>query len=98
LDPACKIDKSWKRNASLALIKISFESSSPFQGQPHDKIPVILKYLEKYGNASTAYNDLRPFVERLSTEDRKRLLDLLLKNSVFGNIEEHKDVGFEIYF
>ncbi|TVY80385.1 N-terminal acetyltransferase B complex subunit arm1 [Lachnellula suecica] len=91
LDPACEIDKSWKRNASLALVKISFAVSSPFQGQPHDRIPVLVKYLQKYGNASTAYNDLRPYVEQLSSEDRKQLLELLLKDTVFGKIEEHKD-------
>lgn len=93
LDPACRIDKSWKRNASLAWVKISFESSTPFEGQPHDRIPIIAKYLEKYGNANTAYSDLRPFVEQLSADDRKQLLDLLLKDTIFGKIEELKDVS-----
>jgi len=92
LDPACEIDKSWKRNASLALVKITFVSSSPFQGQPHDRIPVIIKYLQKYGNASTAYNDLRPFVEQLNVEDRKQLLELILKDAIFEETKEDKDV------
>ncbi|TVY35515.1 N-terminal acetyltransferase B complex subunit [Lachnellula subtilissima] len=91
LDPACEIDKSWKRNASLALVKITFVSSSPFQGQPHDRIPVIIKYLQKYGNASTAYNDLRPFVEQLNVEDRKQLLELILKDAIFEETKENKD-------
>ncbi|TVY91417.1 hypothetical protein LAWI1_G001112 [Lachnellula willkommii] len=91
LDPTCEIDKSWKRNASLALVKITFVSSSPFQGQPHDRIPVIIKYLQKYGSASTAYNDLRPFVEQLNVEDRKRLLELILKDAIFEGLKEDKD-------
>ncbi|TVY14865.1 N-terminal acetyltransferase B complex subunit arm1 [Lachnellula arida] len=91
LDPTCEIDKSWKRNASLALVKITFVSSSPFQGQPHDRIPVIIKYLQKYGSASTAYNDLRPFVEQLNVEDRKQLLELILKDAIFEEIKEDKD-------
>jgi N-terminal acetyltransferase B complex non-catalytic subunit len=98
LDLACEIDKSWKRNASLALVKISFESSSPFQGQPHDRIPVITKYLQKYGNATTAYNDIRPFVEQLDIEDRKQLLELLLKDAIFGKIEDDKDVHCHISY
>ncbi|TVY28955.1 Phagocyte signaling-impaired protein [Lachnellula hyalina] len=92
LDPACEIDKSWKRNASLALVKITFVSSSPFQAQPHDRIPVIIKYLQKYGNASTAYNDLRPFVEQLNVEDRKQLLELILKDAIFEETKEDKDI------
>ncbi|TVY35438.1 N-alpha-acetyltransferase 25,NatB auxiliary subunit [Lachnellula occidentalis] len=91
LDPKCEIDKSWKRNASLALVKITFVSSSPFQDQPHDRIPVIIKYLQKYGNASTAYNDLRPFVEQLNVEDRKQLLELILKDAIFEENQEDKD-------
>lgn len=94
LDSACGIDKSWKRNASLAWVKISSENNSPFQGQPHDIIPVIVKYLQQYGNASTAYNDLRPFVEQLNAEYRKHLLDLLLEDSIFGKIEEDKEVSY----
>ncbi|KAK0126361.1 hypothetical protein ONS95_007967 [Cadophora gregata] len=77
LDPACKIDKSWKRNASLALIKFAFESPSPTISSGDINVSyrgsTISKYLQDYGSANTAYNDLRPFVGRLSQDERKQL-------------------------
>ncbi|KAH6709317.1 N-acetyltransferase B complex non catalytic subunit-domain-containing protein [Leptodontidium sp. MPI-SDFR-AT-0119] len=84
LDPVCKIDKSWKRNASLALVKLAFESTSASSISSNDnshsyRVTVVNKYLEEYANASTAYNDLRPFVGNLSQDERKQLLDILDK-------------------
>lgn len=84
LDPASGIDKSWRRNASLAQVKLLFESSITFSSSQADKVSVIIKYLRGYGKASTAYNDLRPFVERMSPDERKHLLEILNNNSVFS--------------
>ncbi|CZS94560.1 uncharacterized protein RAG0_04512 [Rhynchosporium agropyri] len=84
LDPTCKIDKSWKRNASLALVKLAFERSgstsifSKDETLPY-RVTVIITYLNQYANASTAYNDLRPFVGQLSQDERKQLQDILDK-------------------
>jgi N-terminal acetyltransferase B complex non-catalytic subunit len=92
LDPASGIDKSWKRNASLAGVKLLFESSTAFSssqacsatnGQASNKVAAVVRYLQEYGKASTAYNDLRPFVERLSPDERKQLLAILRSKSVF---------------
>ncbi|KAE8452103.1 hypothetical protein EG329_001570 [Mollisiaceae sp. DMI_Dod_QoI] len=71
LDPACKIDKSWKRNACLARVKLTFECSKAFS-QDH---------VTEYGDANTAYNDLRQFVEALEPNERARLLSMLDQNT-----------------
>ncbi len=90
LDPTCGIDKSWKRNASLALVKLAFESSTPFSAPPQEnghlsnRLITLLKYLQEYGNASTAYNDLRSYVRQLSQDERKKFLEALDKNTVFA--------------
>lgn len=55
----------------------SSHGSSTTQDGVSDKNAAILKYLEEYGTASTAYNDLRPFVEQLVPEDRSQLLVIL---------------------
>ena len=81
LDPTCKIDKSWKRNASLALVKLAFEGPDSSPPLDDDEVPyrvsTILRYLQDYGNASTAYNDLRPFVGQLDQDERKQLRAVL---------------------
>lgn len=82
LDPSSGIDKSWKRNASLALVKLNFESVTQFsdqgaEGQLNSRMLAILKYLWEYGNASTAYNDIRQFAERLSQDERTNILEKL---------------------
>lgn len=88
LDSSCEIDKSWKRNASLAWIKISFEAEVGFAQKKDSndhKITIVVKYLQQYGLASTAFSDLRPFVEQLNAEERKKLLGILSSNSIFGD-------------
>lgn len=87
LDPSSEIDKSWKRNASLAWVKISFEVEEVFARKESDnyRVTVVIKYLQQYGTASTAFSDLRPFVEQLSVEERKKLLETLSSNAVFGD-------------
>jgi len=92
LDPESGIDKTWRRNASLAWVKFCFEAATPFsvipgadgKGQVLNHIPIVFKYLLKFGDANTAYKDLRPYVERLDIEERSQLLELLFKSDVFG--------------
>ena len=101
LDPDSGIDKSWRRNASLAWMKVCFEIATPFSGIPDihgkdqvlNRIPIVFKYLQKYGDASTAYEDLRPFVERLDIEERAQLLNLLVSWKIFEDSDEVKDGG-----
>jgi N-terminal acetyltransferase B complex non-catalytic subunit len=79
LDPASGIDKSWRRNASLAWVKLAFEGaveSTAVTGES-TKVDTVAKYLAVYGDAATAYNDLRPFVERLNAKEREVLLGRL---------------------
>jgi N-terminal acetyltransferase B complex non-catalytic subunit len=96
LDPASGIDKSWKRNASLAGVKLLFESSTAFSnsqapsaanGQASSKVAAVVRYLQEYGKASTAYNDLRPFVEHLSSDEHTQLLAALKSNSIFSEAQ-----------
>jgi N-terminal acetyltransferase B complex non-catalytic subunit len=104
LDPSSGIDKSWKRNASLALVKLQFESAtnSPRQGaeaESDSQIFPILQYLNEYGNASTAYNDIRQFAERLGPDERMKILERLDDAAVqvkFNKmaIEEEQNVSF----
>jgi len=54
-------------------------------------VAAIIKYLRGYGKASTAYNDLRPFVERLSYVDRKQLLNKLRNSNIFSELENTGD-------
>jgi len=91
LDPKSGIDKTWRRNASLAWVKFCFEAATPFsvipgpegRGQVLNHIPIVFKYLQKFGDATTAYKDLRPYVERLDLEERSQLLSVLVKTDVF---------------
>ncbi|CZR50694.1 uncharacterized protein PAC_00568 [Phialocephala subalpina] len=91
LDPACKIDKAWKRNASLASVKLTFASSTAFS-QNHSaangevaelppRLSAVVQYLQKYGDANTAYDDLRQYVEALESNERARLLIMLDANT-----------------
>jgi N-terminal acetyltransferase B complex non-catalytic subunit len=98
LDPASGVDKSWRRNASLAWVKLSFERISPFpnsdatsfspESRSHEisanfgRVSIVVKYLQQYGDASTAYNDLRPFVEQLDIQERKQLISTLDKIAI----------------
>lgn len=93
LDPASGIDKSWKRNASLAWVKFCFSTATPFavvpstegKGQILNHVPIIIKYLQKYGDAITVFNDLKPYVERLDNVERSQLLVILNSGKVYGN-------------
>jgi N-terminal acetyltransferase B complex non-catalytic subunit len=58
------------------------------------KVAAIIEYLQGYGKASTAYNDLRPFVERLSPAERKQLLDNLKSIIVFSDAHKTRDVQY----
>lgn len=95
LDPACKIDKSWKRNASLALVKLAFEGcgSSSTDDNLSYRVTVVTRYLQEYANASTAYNDLRPFVAQLSQDERKQLLDVLDQKAASQSVSHPSDLS-----
>jgi N-terminal acetyltransferase B complex non-catalytic subunit len=55
------------------------------------KVESLLVYLEKYGEATTAYNDLRPFAEKLVSKDRILLIRTLTGNPLFGDSEKLRD-------
>src|SRR6266498_4484957 len=82
-------------------MKFCFETATPFsvipdiheKGQVLNRIPIVFKFLQKYGDASTAYEDLRPFVERLDTEERAQLLNLLVSYKIFEDSDEVKGGG-----
>ncbi|KAG9248309.1 N-acetyltransferase B complex non catalytic subunit-domain-containing protein [Calycina marina] len=85
LDPSSGIDKSWRRNASLAKLRFSTGDVSSFvdlaitaQSEVDDTISGILQYLEAYGDATTAYGDLRPTIEALSRSQRAALLSKVI--------------------
>lgn len=44
-----------------------------------------MKYLDDYGDATTAYSDLRSFAEKLNKLEREQLLALLNLQNVAGN-------------
>jgi N-terminal acetyltransferase B complex non-catalytic subunit len=72
-------------------VKLFFDSSTAFCSSQQGKVTAIVKYLQRYGKASTAYNDLRPFVERLNSDERKQLLEILKSNTVFSDSEKIGD-------
>jgi N-terminal acetyltransferase B complex non-catalytic subunit len=82
------VDKSWRRNASLAKVTILVKENSPFSLESVselDRVDVLEEYLINHGSAITAYNDLRPFVEQLRDSEKKALLGKALENKIFGN-------------
>lgn len=101
LDPACKIDKSWKRNASLAKVKFIFESSTAFSqdnfledvrnGTNMTRLSAVVDYLQEYGDANTAYNDIRKFVEALKLNERVQLLSML--EGIFALEKSQQPIG-----
>lgn len=96
LDPESGIDKTWRRNASLAWVKFCFLTATPFSvipqsngsGQTLNHIPIVFKYLQKFGDASTAYSDLRPYIECLDLEERAQLLKLVMRYDVWAEPNE----------
>ncbi|TQS36684.1 hypothetical protein Golomagni_02856 [Golovinomyces magnicellulatus] len=91
LNPGLGIDKSWKRNASLAYVKFHFECSIPFSNDTENsfrgsisiKTIAFLKYLYEYGHTSMAFIDLRPYFESLTTTESSNLCNILAQNSNF---------------
>ncbi len=45
------------------------------------RLNAVIHYLQEYGDANTAYNDLRQFVEALEPNERARLLSMLDQNT-----------------
>jgi N-terminal acetyltransferase B complex non-catalytic subunit len=87
-------------------VKLIFEVSTAFASSQSfpDKVGAVVNYLQEYGKASTAYNDLRPLVERLRPVERTQLSTILRGKAVFSDAEEveagqyptKKDVRFPI--
>jgi hypothetical protein len=97
LDTTAGIDKPWRRNAAIVwldlaldqaksvsksnLSKGTHEVSSHENGQHLERTAIIVEYLQKYGNTSVAYEDIRPHAENLEPDERSELLEVLLKNT-----------------
>lgn len=104
LNPASGIDKTWRRNASLAWLEFTFKSSStPFATESsgpdvekYSRVTAILKYLQEFGDATTAYSDLRPYIELSQTEERSKLLDILRNGLQFGKTKQKDDLDSEL--
>jgi N-terminal acetyltransferase B complex non-catalytic subunit len=103
LDPNSGVDKSWRRNAHLALLKFQSEGLQKFpnsdnpmlidkvlpeNGQISNLVTSIWTYFGQYGNASTAFNDLRPFIEESNLVDRLTLLKTLPSIAIYENDEK----------
>lgn len=90
------VDKTWRRNAALAWVKFTFEAktlfsslaiaSPPKDSQLNSRVAAVVMYLQNFGAATTAYNDLRPFAERLNIDERTELSALLMGNKMFRSI------------
>lgn len=82
LDPKSGIDKSWRRNASLASLKFSLIPASAFSSPdvPDGKTDLIVQYLHRYGDTNVAYTDLRTVISFLTSQDMNRLMPILLQN------------------
>lgn len=97
LNPDSGIDKPWRRNAAIIwldftsdsiqdfstsyLTKRADEGPTPELTQSVGRPTIIVEYLQKYGNTSVAYEDVRPHVQNLEPEERSELLEALLRNA-----------------
>jgi N-terminal acetyltransferase B complex non-catalytic subunit len=83
LDPKSRIDKSWRRNASLASLKFSLAPDSAFlsSGAHDSKTGLVLQYLQQYGDTNVAYTDLRTVIPLLASQDLDSLLQTLLQDT-----------------
>ncbi|KAG0650585.1 N-terminal acetyltransferase B complex subunit arm1 [Hyphodiscus hymeniophilus] len=82
LDPKTGIDKSWRRNASLASLKFALAPVSAFpSNEPESKANLIVDYLQRYGDTNVAYTDLRTVIPFLTSQDLDWLLTTLIENS-----------------
>ena len=96
MNPTARIDKSWRRNASLAWAKLHFEIPKIRQVAQEDeglysRIGAVLKYLQEFGHANTAYNDLRQFIEQSTSEESTQLLSVLKTNTIFRRPDKVTD-------
>ncbi|QSZ28628.1 hypothetical protein DSL72_003127 [Monilinia vaccinii-corymbosi] len=104
LNPASGIDKTWRRNASLAWLEFTFKiSSAPFATESSGpdvekylRVTAIVKYLQQFGDATTAYSDLRPYVELSQTDERNKLLEILRNGLQFGKTAKTNDSESEL--
>ena len=92
LDPESGIDKTWRRNASLASLRFAFAPTSQFsvQDEPnHNKKDLVVQYLREYGDANMTYTDLKPFVSLLDFQELQRLLSILIENNFSGGSSDN---------
>ncbi|RKF64168.1 Phagocyte signaling-impaired protein [Erysiphe neolycopersici] len=88
LDPDSGIEKSWRRNASLAYVKFHFQNCIPFSNDSENiknnslsiETIALIKYLYEYGDTYTVYGDLRPFLEVLRPSERSKIFSILMSN------------------
>lgn len=101
LDPTSGIDKTWRRNASLAWVEFTIKSSSaPFATasseadvEKYPRVTAIIKYLQDFGDAPTAYSDLTTYVELLQNEERSKLLEILKNGLQFDKTAKKNDLN-----
>ena len=79
LDPKSGIDKSWRRNASLASLKFALTPTSSFSSieAAGFKTDLIAQYLQRYGGTNVAFTDLRLVIPLLASQDLNQLLLIL---------------------
>ncbi|PQE03427.1 N-acetyltransferase B complex non catalytic subunit protein [Rutstroemia sp. NJR-2017a BBW] len=101
LDPGSGIDKTWRRNASLAWLTYTFKAtssafapdvSSTSEVEKNPRITAVVKYLQNFGDATTVYDDLKPYVEQLEPEERRILLDVLRNGVKFEDAKSKNDL------
>jgi N-terminal acetyltransferase B complex non-catalytic subunit len=105
LDPGSGIDKTWRRNASLAWLTYTFKAtssvfapdvSSTSEVEKNPRITAVVKYLQNFGDATTVYDDLKPYVELLEPEERRILLDVLRNGVKFEDAKPKNDLESEL--
>lgn len=85
LDPDSGVEKSWRRNASLAYVKFHFQNCVAFSSDSENitnnslsiETIALIKYLYEYGDTYTIYGDLRPFLEVLRPSERSKIFSIL---------------------
>lgn len=76
LDPSSGVDKSWRRNAELA--RVMFRSIGDSFSDSDTPGNHVVKYLQKNGDTSRAFAELRPIVQDMDGNDSRVLLSSFL--------------------
>lgn len=110
MDPNSGIDKPWRRNAAIIWLDFASSSArqltdidvvecdgqdpSSNLGHLASRTTIIVEYLQKYGDTSVAYEDVRPHVESLEAQERSGILEVLLRNT-FNRTDDTEDGASE---